>query len=310
MSSVYSESIFGLNNSDHLSGLNRLINKNNVISTINIDDYIDDCRNNKDFFDLSNSPPIDTNYCDFADNPLPTQPSPSPIIESNVAQPDNQPNPYSNYNDIRLLLENNKNTITKQVDEVSIASSAGAEKKSSKIKITSEKIDEIIDNNSFVDDIKDKCEDLKYILITEIESMQEQLECENLLIKKYNVSIDTPLVQLKDIHALLRVKCDRTRFTNLGVTACVGIAQILEMIFDGKRKIGNISIDLTGWHNVVRRKAMGFRSDINACCESTLSRSTSPFTRILMELTLSAFIYGTTNAKKKQYNTVYGNYDD
>lgn len=169
----------------------------------------------------------------------------------------------------------------------------------SKRSISSEKIKKMF--NEDYNTIKDHYDDDKYFLLYEIDEIQDQLITEGIYSeKKYNVNINTPLNQLKDIHNILKIKYDKTRYITMGVKAIECIAYVMEMIFDGQRKIGSFDFDLTGWHRSAKQKALSVRTDLGTCFENTVSNYMSPLSRIVFELFASALIYGSSNAKRKK----------
>lgn len=156
---------------------------------------------------------------------------------------------------------------------------------------------DIEDNSVIVDNYEER----KNMLLYEIEEFQDTLVLNDIFKeKKYNVTINTPLPKLNEIHTLLKIKCDKTRCIIMGVKMLEGIAWVMGMVFDGERKLGSLEFDLTGWHREVKRKALTFRSDIGNCFENSVSANMSPLTRILLELSISGMIYGSTNAKRKK----------
>lgn len=155
-----------------------------------------------------------------------------------------------------------------------------------------------MDENS---EIVDQCEEEKYMMVYEIDEFQDQLISTGIFNdKKYNINIDTPLAQLKEIHTLLKIKYYKSRYIMMGTKMIEGVAYVMEMVFNGERTLGSLEFNLTGWHREVHRKVLSVRSDIGSCFENTIVSSMSPLSRILLELTVSGLIYGTTNAKKKK----------
>lgn len=140
-------------------------------------------------------------------------------------------------------------------------------------------------------------EHIKYVLIDEIEEFQDSLFADEIIPQRiYSVNIDTPLHKLREIRNTLKVKFDRTRFTNTGIKAIEFTALVMEKIFDGTRSIGSFNLNLKGWSKCMKLRSKYMRTDLMELVETYISPSMTPGVRIFTDIMLNMIIYGTTNS--------------
>lgn len=167
---------------------------------------------------------------------------------------------------------------------------------STAVPIASTRIKSALKSYSDVLDVELDYDNTKYVLLEEIDEFQEQLILDEILPgKKYNVNVNTPLTELRSVREMLKIKYDKSRFTNTGIKTIELAAYVLEKIFDGTRSIGSFTLNLTGWHKTMKLKTKYLRTDISECVETYISPTMTPGTRIFFDIFLNMIFYGTTN---------------
>ncbi len=152
-----------------------------------------------------------------------------------------------------------------------------------------------------VDDERENEEDTRGILLEDIDELRSELEDSGVDIKRIpDVNGDSELDEIKKIHKILRRKYDRKRCNSFGTEMILATAQGLEYAFDGKRKWGPYSPDLTGWHNTIRPKLRRMRYETSSIVSGIMQDyNIGPTARILLELVPSAFLY--SRMRKEQH---------
>jgi hypothetical protein len=106
------------------------------------------------------------------------------------------------------------------------------------------------------------------------------------------VSKDSSLDEVKSVYNILKRRYERRRLNSLGTEAVIALAQGLEYIFDGERKIGPYAPDLTNWHNTVRTKLRKMRYETSSVVGTVLDKfNVGPMGRIAIELVPSALLH-------------------
>jgi hypothetical protein len=168
-----------------------------------------------------------------------------------------------------------------------------------------EQLDEVLQaysgTHSDVNIEREKEEDMKAILIGDIEELKEELASDGVDLSRIpEVNQDSPIKLVKNVHKSLRVKYDRKRCNTLGSEIILAGAQGLGYVFDGKRKFGPFSPNLDGWSNTVRPKLRKMRYETSSIVAGIMQEyNIGPGPRILLELVPSAFLY--SNMRKEQH---------
>jgi hypothetical protein len=167
---------------------------------------------------------------------------------------------------------------------------------STAVPVAPNKIKSALKSYNDVLDVEMEYDNTKYVLLEEIDEFQDQLILDEILPgKKYNVNVNTPLSELQAIREMLKIKYDKSRFTNTGIKTIELAAYVLEKIFDGSRSIGSFTLNLTGWHKTMKLKTKYLRTDISECVETYISPTMTPGTRVFFDIFLNMIFYGTTN---------------
>lgn len=140
---------------------------------------------------------------------------------------------------------------------------------------------------------KEAEEEEKAVLLEDIDELRFELEGEGLDLSRIPVvDTATPLNVVRKIHKMLRMKYDRKRCNGFGTGLIMAGAQGLEYVFDGKRKYGPYSPDLTGWHNTIRPKLRRMRYETSTIVANIMhDYNIGPLARVFLELVPSAFLY-------------------
>lgn len=144
-------------------------------------------------------------------------------------------------------------------------------------------------------------EEMKSILLEDIDELRSELEADQIDLRRIpEVNHDSEIDDIKKIHKILQRKYDRRRYNNFGNEMILAAAQGLEYAFDGKRRWGPYSPDLTGWHNTIRPKLRRMRYETSTIVSGIMQEyNIGPTTRVLMELVPSAFLY--SRMRKEQH---------
>lgn len=152
-----------------------------------------------------------------------------------------------------------------------------------------------------IDVDRENDEDTKGILLEDIDELRNELDSNGQNIQRIpEVTSDSSLDDIKKVHNILRRKYDRNRCNSFGTELILATAQGLEYAFDGKRKWGPYSPDLTGWHNTIRPKLRRMRYETSTIVSGIMQEyNIGPTARILLELVPSAFLY--SKMRKEQH---------
>jgi hypothetical protein len=116
-----------------------------------------------------------------------------------------------------------------------------------------------------------------------------------------NVDAHSSMADIKNIHKILRIKNDRTRYCDLAEDSILGFAHVAEWCFDGNKDYFGRTPDLTGWHTTVNIKLRRMRYHTSTFVSDMMQQyDISHGTRILLELLPSLFTH--TNIRKRQHN--------
>lgn len=114
------------------------------------------------------------------------------------------------------------------------------------------------------------------------------------------VNSNSSMADIKNIHKILRIKNDRTRYCDLAEDSILGFAHVVEWAFDGKKEYLGRKPDLTGWHTTVNIKLRRMRYHTSTFVSDMMQTyDISHGTRIMLELLPSLFTH--TNIRKRQH---------
>lgn len=155
--------------------------------------------------------------------------------------------------------------------------------------------------NSDIEIEREREEDMKATLLEDIDELISELEAEEVDISRVpQVNQDSTITLIKKVHKILRIKYDRRRCDSLGKETIMAAARGLENVFDGKRKFGPWSPDLTSWHNVARTKISRMRYETSTIVADLMHQyNISSFARILIELIPSAILHSCNRKDRK-----------
>lgn len=150
---------------------------------------------------------------------------------------------------------------------------------------------------------REKVQDIKASKIEQISQLRMTLEeeginCDNIA----QPTSDTDLSQIDSILNILRLKNDRNRYSTLAEEIILGMAEGIETVFDGSRKVPivNWQPDYRGYHSTVNIKLHRMRFETSQVVGSVIEKyEISPTMRIIMELLPSFFLYPRQQSKQK-----------
>jgi hypothetical protein len=130
-------------------------------------------------------------------------------------------------------------------------------------------------------------------LLGDIGELKHELEQDEVDISDVPaVTKDSTKDEVKSVYNILKRRYERRRLNSLGNEGIIAIAQGLEYIFDGERKIGPYKPDLTNWNNTVRTKLRKMRYETSNVVGVVLDKlDVGSAGRIAIELVPSAFLH-------------------
>lgn len=100
----------------------------------------------------------------------------------------------------------------------------------------------------------------KSYLIEQIESLKDDLDELGVSVDRIpNVSYDSPLKQIDEVHKRLMFKYNKLKYNSIAEEALVAGASVLEMVFNGKHEYFGCRPDITGYSDVVKSKLKRIR---------------------------------------------------
>ncbi|QYB17593.1 hypothetical protein PV-S19_0229 [Pacmanvirus S19] len=150
---------------------------------------------------------------------------------------------------------------------------------------------------------KEKREDVKCAMLSEITSMMSSLEGEDIDLSRIpRVDMNSSYEEVETVLKILRHKNDHTRYCSFAEEFLLFGAYALEELFDGKRTfLSRYQPDLTGWHNHVNVKLKRMQHDTGQIVSAVMQDyNIGPMARVLLELIPSAVIY--SKMRKQQYS--------
>jgi hypothetical protein len=150
---------------------------------------------------------------------------------------------------------------------------------------------------------REKVQDIKLSKIEQISQLRMTLEEEGINCDKIvQPTLDAPLEQIDSVLNILRLKNDRNRYSTLAEEIILGLAEGIETIFDGTRRVPivNWQPDYRGYHSTVNIKLHRMRFETSQVVGSVIEKyEISPIMRIIMELLPSFFLYPRQQSKQR-----------
>lgn len=117
------------------------------------------------------------------------------------------------------------------------------------------------------------------------------------------VTMENNISEIENSLKVLKYKYDRKRYSSLAEDVIMAGAYGAEYVFDGKRKFGPYSPDLTDWHETVRVKLRRMRYETSSIVSNIMNEyQIGPVWRILLELVPSAFLHSRVRSSRKDEN--------
>jgi hypothetical protein len=140
---------------------------------------------------------------------------------------------------------------------------------------------------------QEKSEDLKSIMLVEIDSLIESLNDAGISTKRIpEVSQQSAYKDVEKVLKMLRCKNDHARCCTLASEFLLFGAYTMEELFDGKRDWWGHKPNLTGWHANVQMRLHRVQPETGQLVGKVMENyDIGPFMRILIELIPNAFIY-------------------
>tara|TARA_R110002153_G_scaffold273997_3_gene446447 strand:- start:70685 stop:71755 length:1071 start_codon:yes stop_codon:yes gene_type:complete len=164
-------------------------------------------------------------------------------------------------------------------------------------------INKIIGEESSFSLEKEKKEDLKCMMLAEIDSLISSLEMEEVDLSRIpKVSNDSPYEMVENTLKILRYKNDQTRCCTFMEEVLMFGAYGLEELFNGKNVwFGRYSPDITGWHNHLNLKLRRVRYDTGQFTSNLMENyKIGPGTRMALEIVPNLFLY--SRMRKQQHS--------
>ena len=148
---------------------------------------------------------------------------------------------------------------------------------------------------------RERQEENKTIMLEDIDQLCAELEEEEVDLSRIPpVNQDSSVEDVKLTRQLLRMKYDRIKFTSFGTEFILAAVHGLEYLFDGKRKWGPYSPDLTNWHNTVRTKMRRMKYETSTIVAGIMhDYNIGSTSRVALELIPSAFLH--SRMRKEQH---------
>lgn len=145
-------------------------------------------------------------------------------------------------------------------------------------------------------------DDDSIVMIEEIDELLDELEEGYPTIRKKfeHINVDSEKQTIVNALKYLRRRYDRVRANTLGKEMILSAAQLLEFLFDGKRRYGPFCPDLTNWSNTIRPKVRRLQYETATVITDIMNDyKLGPWFKLGIELVPSAILY--SRARKEQY---------
>lgn len=123
-------------------------------------------------------------------------------------------------------------------------------------------------------------------LLEVIESLKDDLEELGVKIDRIpNVSYDSPLQAIEDVHKRLLFKYNKIKYNAIAEEALIACANLLELMFNGKNEYFGVKPDVIGYSDVVKSKLKRIRFETSTAVSKFVTHyDIGIFPRIAMEL--------------------------
>ena len=168
--------------------------------------------------------------------------------------------------------------------------------------------------NSIIDDIRgetktsfgverERVQEIKESKLEQIGQLKlaledDEVDCSGIS----SLNAESSMSEIDSVLSLLRLKNDRNRYSTVASEVITGLAEGIEMVFDGTRNIPltNIRPDYTGYHNTVATKLHRMRFETSQVVGNIIEKyNIGASSRILLELLPSFFIYPWDRKRQK-----------
>ena len=136
---------------------------------------------------------------------------------------------------------------------------------------------------------------------------EEGIDCSSVS----NPNMDSPISEIDGVLNILRLKNDRNRYSTIAEEVILGLAEGIETVFDGSRRIPILGWrpDYTGYHNTVNVKLHRMRFETAQVVGSIIeARKISASARIGLELLPSFLLYPRQQKLQKSTQSLYDGY--
>jgi hypothetical protein len=165
------------------------------------------------------------------------------------------------------------------------------------------------DTYTAVGEEREKIRDSKASKLEQIGQLRITLEDEGIdcsSVTKPNM--DSPMDEIDAVINILRLKNDRNRYSTIAEEVILGIAEGIETVFDGSRRIPLLGWrpDYTGYHNTVNVKLHRMRFETSQVVGSIIEKhKIGSSARIALELLPSFLLYPRQQKMQKKMPSLY-----
>ena len=155
--------------------------------------------------------------------------------------------------------------------------------------------------------IDNKASKLEQIGQLKLSLEEEGIDCSSVS----NPNMDSPITEIDGVLNILRLKNDRNRYSTIAEEIILGIAEGIETVFDGSRRIPILGWrpDYTGYHNTVNVKLHRMRFETSQVVGSIIeARKINAPSRIALELLPSFLLYPRQQKLQKSTQSLYDGY--
>lgn len=144
----------------------------------------------------------------------------------------------------------------------------------------------------------------KIRLLDAIDAIRSEMKYEKIDITSIPaVTMENTMSEIENTLKILKFKYDRKRYSSLAEEVIMAGAYGAEWVFDGKRRFGPYSPDLTDWHSTVRVKLRRMRFETSSIVSNIMNEyHIGPAWRILLELVPSAFLHSRMRSHRIEEN--------
>ena len=153
-------------------------------------------------------------------------------------------------------------------------------------------------NNFYEEEIKNK----KAMLIEQIQLLKLLLEENGENVENIpDVNEYDDLKKLEHIHRILKIKKDRAQFSTMGEEILLFFVHLLENVLDGKTTyFGKYTPDITGWSTTVSHRLRRNRFETSTIVSNFVENyQLSSHSKLLLDLIPSLFLYSFTKSNHK-----------